>query len=282
MICQSPPAPAPLLAELVDDAGLFPPERLPMSAALARHRADAAAGHRVLTHRFLCPASRVGGLRSQLEPSETLRLGLIADTGLDGLPDALAEVAAAPPLRLETVEIAVPAAADVAVAARAHVRSLVAIDAQVFVEIPRTPEWRDALHVVAGAGLGAKVRCGGVRAELFPTSRELAGFVVTAVALGAPFKATAGLHHAVRYRDPSTGFDHHGFLNLLVAVCRAVQHATAAEVEAALAITEPGVLAGEARAVADAVATAARGALVAYGSCSTSDPIADLTALGLI
>ena len=64
------PGPRPvnlgLLAGLVDDAGLFPPEQLPMAAALARHRADEAAGHPMLTHRFLCPASRLGELRAEL------------------------------------------------------------------------------------------------------------------------------------------------------------------------------------------------------------------------
>ena len=46
-----------LLSALVDDAGLFPPESLPMAAALARHRADEEAGHPMLSHRFLCPCS---------------------------------------------------------------------------------------------------------------------------------------------------------------------------------------------------------------------------------
>ena len=37
---------------------------------------------------------------------------------------------------------------------------------------------------------------------------------------GVPVKATAGLHHAVGYHDPATGFDHFGFLNLLLAIHR--------------------------------------------------------------
>jgi hypothetical protein len=32
-----------------------------------------------------------------------------------------------------------------------------------------------------------------------------------------PFKATAGLHHAPRNADPQTGFELHGFRNLLIA-----------------------------------------------------------------
>ena len=34
------------------------------------------------------------------------------------------------------------------------------------------------------------------------------------------FKCTAGLHHAVRNTDPDTGFEQHGFLNILLAVSR--------------------------------------------------------------
>src|SRR5690606_33764972 len=66
------PMPAPLaettglMTGLVDDAGLFPPTSLAMADALARHRRDQAAGSPVLTHRFLCPASRITELRSGL------------------------------------------------------------------------------------------------------------------------------------------------------------------------------------------------------------------------
>src|SRR5439155_19860364 len=88
------PGPPGLLAALVDDAGLFPPESLPMAEALARHRADEAAGYPMLSHRFLCPASRIGELRAEWaglagdRPDGPLRLGVILDTGLDGLDAA--------------------------------------------------------------------------------------------------------------------------------------------------------------------------------------------------
>ena len=271
----------PLFGALVDDAGLFPPEQLRMAAALARHRTDRAAGHPVLTHRFLCPATAVDDLRAHLAADEDVRVGLIVDTGLAGVTDAVAAVGADDRLRLETVEVALPTA-DPAVAAERHVPGLADIGASLFVEVPRTAGWRAALGILAEHGVGAKIRCGGVHTDLFPTVDELAAFLSAAVASGIAFKATAGLHHAIRSRDPRTGFIHHGFVNLLVATCRAVQGAPAGDVVAALTLDDADVLADVARTMPDPVAIAARRALVAYGSCSTSEPLADLRALDLI
>lgn len=274
------PSVPPLFAGLVDDAGLFPPERLPMAAAVERHRADARRGHPVLSHRFLCPASQVGALRAQLRHADALRLGVIVDTGVDGVAPAAAATSD-DRLSLETVEIPLPAD-QVADAAEQLAPRLTAVEARVFAEIPRVPGWRAALDVLADHGVGAKVRCGGVRADLFPSVAELAAFVSAAAALGVPFKATAGLHHAVRHRDPRTGFEHHGFLNLLLAVCRAVDGAPPDDIAAVLATDDATALAEESRAVTTATAQRARQLLVAYGSCSTSEPIDDLVGLRLI
>jgi hypothetical protein len=277
-----------LLAALVDDAGLFPPESLPMGAALARHRADelaaaaAPAGASMLTHRFLCPASRLGELRAAPELGDgRLRLGLILDTGLEGLAAAQAEVDGEARLELELVEAPAssPEAVDTALDA------LVGVEAAVFLEGPRSPEW---LKTVAarnspdgGALRGAKVRCGGVRAELFPSPEELAAFVCACFEHGVPFKATAGLHGAVRHRDDRTGFVHHGFLNLVLAAVRAASGASAAEVAAVLASTDGEALAAEAREVSGRETSAARLLFRAYGSCSTSEPREEAAALGL-
>ena len=54
-----------------------------------------------------------------------------------------------------------------------------------------------------------------------------------------PFKCTAGLHHAVRHRAADTGFEHHGFLNVLLAVAAALTGEDAGEVAAELADPTP-------------------------------------------
>jgi hypothetical protein len=275
----------PLFQALVDDAGLFPPEQLPMDAALARHRADQRRAHPMLTHRFLCPASRLPELRAGLAPGDLVVLALILDTGLDGLGPALDGAASEPGLHLELVEVPLPPdGAGEALAALAEV------PAPVFLEPPRGPGWLDAVGVVAGWAeredslerRGLKVRCGGVKAELFPSPGELASFVCACWAAGVSFKATAGLHHAVRAADEGTGFVHHGFLNLLVAAAEAANGGSEESVAEVLACNRAEALVAEAREMPAERAMAARSLFLAYGSCSTSEPLADVVALGLL
>jgi hypothetical protein len=272
-----------LFAALVDDAGLFPPERLPMDAAVARHRADLAADHPVLTQRFLCPIGVLDELRRQLRPDERWRIGLIVDVGLDELGAVLATVDADKRLTLETIELRLPGGEP-----RAAVEQALAIVGErpgtaICVELsPATAGWENGLAAVAERSLTAKVRCGGIEAHLFPTTAQLAAFLTAAARAGVPFKATAGLHHAVRYHDPATGFAHHGFLNLLVATSRAVDGADPADVEAALLIDDGAELAAHARKLPPETADLARQRFLAYGSCSTSEPVEDLADLGLV
>jgi hypothetical protein len=272
-----------LWQDFVDDAGLFPPEQLPMDAAVARHRQDAIEANGVLTHRFLCPASRLPELQGLLRPGEPWRLGLILDEPLAELPRHLGVVRDDARLRLEAVELRLPEDDDPAAALDRVVDALGGPPDQVdvYVEIPvQTPGWEAAVPLLVPRRLRAKVRCGGVKPELFPSPEALADFILEVTRHRVPFKATAGLHHAVRYRDSETGFDHFGFLNLLVGVSRALHGGAEPEVAAALAEDDGAALATEARSESDELEV--RGLFVGYGSCSTSDPVTDLSALGLI
>ncbi|MEU4834800.1 hypothetical protein [Streptosporangium sp. NPDC023615] len=255
---------APLFRGLVDDAGLFPPTALPMAEALERHRNDLAGNDPVLTHRFLCPAGRLDELRDHL--TFPIRLGLILD-----VPDL-------PPLDdlvVELVEVRQgPGETPGAVADRltgrmpGGARLFVEVDPRDLTSLPRD-----------GSGPGLKVRCGGLTADAFPRAEDLGALIAYCAGHGVPFKATAGLHNAVRHFDPALGVDRHGFLNLVLAVCAAVQGRDPVPV---LKLTDVGGLVRTAQAVPEEVAARARELLVSYGSCSTSTPIEDLAALGLV
>ncbi|WNF00198.1 hypothetical protein PS467_35225 [Streptomyces luomodiensis] len=278
-----------LLTGLVDDAGLFPPTALPPAEAVARHRRDRAAGHPMHTLRLLVPVGRLDEVRAKLRTADRLRLGLIADTAGPGAPAdrlraALATVAADD--RLETALIEAPLTAfgtDPAVAVPAVLDATAGAGVPVFLE-PAAPDGVDALLAAMGTaavpGLGAKLRCGGVRAGLFPSPAEVAHFVTACARSGVPFKATAGLHHAVRHRDPGTGFTHHGYLNLLLAAARAAADpGEPAPVLRALETTDAGTLARDLAALSQQAAHAARALLVSYGSCSTRTPVSEARTL---
>lgn len=261
----------------MDDAALFPPGNAPMAAAVTHHRRVPDRPYAWLVGRFLCPASRLPELRTQLAPGDEIGLGLIADTGVPGLPAALEIVRDEPRLSLELIEIALPADVDQTQAAASTLKALPET-VPAHVELPRVPGWRPALDLIGAAGRGAKLRTGGLKAELFPSPQEVAAFITACQERGVPFKCTAGLHHAVRHTDPATGFHHHGFLNILLATARAITGQAPAE---ALATEDAQALAAEALAIPTQVADAARALFVAYGSCSLSDPYDDLDALDL-
>jgi hypothetical protein len=270
-----------LLRHLIDDAALFPPGNAPMQVAVPAHLALRTGPLAELVGPFLCPASRIPELIAVLPEHRSLEIGLIVDTGLDSLAEATAAAQADPRLRIAMLEVPIPAGTDLAAGA-ARVVDLVeqvAPAVRLHVELPRSPGWHEALDVLAGAGRGAKFRTGGLAQELFPSDAELAAFVVACRQRAVPFKCTAGLHHAVRYTDPDTGFRHHGVLNILVATARAI---TGEEVEEALAEEQPDVLAADAEVIDTETAAATRALFVSYGSCNVDEPVADLRALDLL
>lgn len=272
---------APLLAALVDDAAVFPPGNAPMPDAVRAHRRHREASYARLVGRFLCPASRLAELRAQLVSGERLRFGLIVDTGLAGLSAAVAEAQAEDRLVLEAVEIPLRPTTDrpgeLAGCARETAAALPGCLA--YVEIPRAAGWQDALDVLTSYQRGAKLRTGGTSAEMFPTVAEVAAFITACAERALPFKCTAGLHHAVRHRDSQTGFEHHGFVNILLATHAAL---TGGDVAAVLDERSGNVLAEAARCIAPADAYRARALFAGYGSCDIAEPVADLTELGLL
>jgi hypothetical protein len=173
-------------------------------------------------------------------------------------------------------------------AERAGLRSLA-----IYVELPRDERFIElalpAFTALSRYRLYAKIRCGGVVAEAFPSVDDLAAFIATAVEENVPFKATAGLHHPVRHRDESSGFMMHGFLNLLAAAVFA-RNANADDLRAILSEETPsafhfderGFRWGDRTAGLQEIAAAREHAFVGYGSCSFSEPIDDLTALAIL
>jgi hypothetical protein len=161
-------------------------------------------------------------------------------------------------------------------------------DTPVYVEPPRltAPEpaasWLAALDEVAALDLRLKLRTGGVSADAFPGSAELATCIDAALDRELRFKCTAGLHNALRHRDMESGFEHHGFLNVLAATRAALDGAAPADVVHLLEATDAAtVLKALDAAGPDGLASARRW-FTSFGSCSVLEPLEDLIDLDLL
>jgi hypothetical protein len=245
---EAPGARRALLAGLIDHAPTFPPAELPLDEALAEDERAIASEHSWVLARLVWPASRLGEIAGS---------GRAVSAVLDEPLPPGAAVAA--------VEVRFPD----------ELEELGAIASEVYVEVPLDHALEARLDALADRGFRAKVRCGGADV---PTADDLARFVRACRRRGVVFKATAGLHHAVR----SNGG--HGFLNLLAAAV------FEGEEEAALEETDPASFAlddsafswRERSAGEDELARVRRAVLHSIGSCSFFEPIEELESLGML
>jgi hypothetical protein len=275
----------PLLRGLVDDAAVFPPGSAALADAVVWHRQHETAWYADMVGPLLVPATSLRALTPLIgDPADTLDIGLVGDTGLAGLADAVNSLD--PRVDLRQIEIAVAKRGEDPQPGLHYLLGRLAGWPQIsgYAEIPLTFGLLGALDTLAqarasGANVAAKFRTGGLALELFPTPIELAAVICACRDRELPFKLTAGLHHAIRHADPETGFVHHGFLGVLAGVLAAVRDdAEVADVAELLAATDPIPLVETVRRQMDR----ARPLWVGFGSCSINDPLTDLARLGLL
>ena len=232
------------LAALIDHAPLFPPASLPVPEALAEDRRARADEHAWLLARLVWPASKLGELAG-----EDRALSVVRDE--DVANDTVSQA-----LRVEAVETRWESGLD-------------GLAGEAYVELPLGDGLEEKVAALADRGLRAKVRCGG--AEV-PAAAELGRFLRACREAGVPFKATAGLHH------PLAAEGRHGFLNVLAACAFADDGALTGDVE----LDADGLRWSGRTAGPDELARVRREQLVAVGSCSFFEPVADLRELGIL
>jgi len=137
---------------------------------------------------------------------------------------------------------------------------------------------------------GYKMRTGGVTADAFPSSTQIAHAMVAPATHQVPIKFTAGLHHPIRQYREEVQTKMHGFLNVLGAAVLAAEHKwDAAQTAVMLDDEEPSSFSFsdesfswrdwniQVRRLRDR-----RKFVTTFGSCSFDEPRQDLQALGLM
>ncbi|HUO31192.1 MAG TPA: hypothetical protein VMU80_18355 [Bryobacteraceae bacterium] len=243
-----------LLENLIDYAGLYPPAGLPIAEVLENYQSYRESPAGWMLNRLVLPAAKL--------PDAPLRDGWRVTLLVDGEPGPL-------PPQIETLET--------------KLASRLSLPTYCETALDAVPE-----------GAYAKVRTGGLTPDAIPAPAAIADFLCTAAQLRKAFKATAGLHHPLRSMRPLTyavdtpRATMHGFVNVFAAAAFAWQGEERAVVLDVLSDGNPesfrfleGTLRWNSQAVATPRMEAARRAFAhSFGSCSFTEPVADLQALG--
>jgi hypothetical protein len=235
--------------------------------------------------------------------------GRLADSGPAGLENigtwkltvilgaeparALEQVASLPQGAVEraSVEFGPVAPAEIP-----QLAQLVPAGLEKFFETPIDTLLEQRIGAIATVGAFAKVRAGGVSAGVFPSPAGVVRFLGACADAGVAFKATAGLHHAIRGRYPlaygpaSPQESMHGFLNLCIAAALIRSGAdTADAIDALLESSgEPfqfgpdGVTWKDRMIPTNDLAELRRHFFRSFGTCSVQEPIAELRSLRLL
>jgi hypothetical protein len=282
-------------AALVDDAAVFPPENAPVPDAVRAHAEHRAAWYSGLVGGFVCSDTRLTELQAALDDvgddaPAPLGVTLTISGGAGAVGPALTWVQRDERLRLTGLEVALRDEDDL----RHNAARMTTVlrdapdDVTAYVEMPRLhgtgipAGWAAALDEIAAAGLRVKFRTGGLDHDAFPSAAELAEVIAASLDHETPFKCTAGLHHAVRHTDDRTGFEHHGFLNVLLATRTLFDGRSAADAEKLLEQRDRVAVGEQVRALGTDGVRSTRRWFTSLGSCSVLEPVDDLVDLGLI
>src|SRR5205809_3317203 len=229
-----------LLATSIDYAGMFPPCSLDLESALRNQAEYVRSPDAWMLGAFVLPVEQFNAARqllSQFDPLHPLRVAVLgpktanADAFLEAVDKADAAIrwlsSNVDLVAISHLEMFLPHDVDLALLDEA--RSILG-DLPAFWEGP--PDRAQGIIAFLAehnsdadlATFGYKLRTGGVRADAFPTSAEIAEALVTPATHQLPIKFTAGLHHPIRQFRDEVKTKMHGFLNVLGAAVLAAEH----------------------------------------------------------
>lgn len=309
-----------LMTGLIDYAGLFPPSQLDMATATQNYARDLRSQHERFLSRFICPAKRLTDLTNH---GASLMPGTYATSGYREHADfqdpwqISAIIVGDLQENLDLVYsfnqhhdneangLAMVDAIEMRVNTPAEIDEALDIVPEMIIpafELPREVIFegdpRGFIAAIAGSGAVAKIRCGGVTPDLYPSSADIARFIVACHRADVAFKATAGLHHPVRsehplnYEPDSPRGMMHGFLNVFIGAAM-VRTLPGFEEDACVALlneTDPKAFIFEQQRIGwrdhwidvTQLAKAREAFATGYGSCSFKEPVDDLKQLGLL
>lgn len=276
-----------LLAGAIDYAGLFPPAALDLAGAVHNYSNYRSGRDAWALGRFVLPAAKIAEFADRWPQYVDWPISLLLGSDYD----AEMRLALDSGFKLNVVECRPAQLQDIAA-----IRRRMPADAKLFVESPATTPPVEAIRFIAEAGACAKLRTGGITADAIPNANPVAAFLECCAQRGVCFKATAGLHHAIRgdyrltYAADSASACMHGFINFFLAAAMAYEGASQTRVISILNDRDEsrfGATANELRWCdrnfsIETIHKIRSQFVISFGSCSFEEPIAEMRSMGWI
>ena len=300
------------MLQILDYAGMYPPANLSLDEAFKNFVAYQSDPYAWMLSRFVIPAKRLKEISAFNEKISFTTLGrggkdmdeFLANVNLD-IADIRTFCDSHQAATVDMYEVALPASSltDKFAANDIVTRAADALNKNgimVFFEAPfvetgeswevRAEKLLRALRKVKDKHVGFKLRTGGVTADAFPSTAQVAWAMAQTREAGVPLKCTAGLHHPIRHFNQSVQTKMHGFLNVFGAgILTTASGISRAEIQAILedenaenfAFDENGFSWNTLR-VDNSEMKKARLFATSFGSCSFDEPKEDLQAIKLL
>jgi hypothetical protein len=295
------------LDQAIDYAGMFPPCALALEPALRNQASYVRSSEAWMLNGFVLSVEQFDETRQflgEFDPQRPLRVAALgpkttkADAFLDGLRKAETAIRSLSRSDVDLVSVShlemfLPD--DVDPPSLKEAKAIVG-KLPVFCEAP-PKKAEQSIELIAGHNsdddtptFGYKLRTGGVTADAFPTSAQIARALVTAATHQLPIKFTAGLHHPIRQFRDEVKTKMHGFLNVLGAAVLSAEHQWDADQAAMMlededsgsfSFTDDSFAWGHWK-IDTARLQYRRKFVRSFGSCSFDEPRDDLRALGFL
>jgi hypothetical protein len=300
-----------LLANSIDYAGLFPPATLELEPALKNYASYVRSDDAWMLSTFVLPVAKFAEavwFLSEFSEKYPLRISALGPKTMNAIDFAeelknvmkgVRELSTEGDhlVRVEQLEMPLPENFDADTFACVHetVGEAVSFPNKAFWETSANYAER-AIELVAEASgkiarpFGFKLRTGGITADAFPSSAQIAHVLIASTKNKVPIKFTAGLHHPVRMFRDEVKTKMHGFLNVLGAGVLSIERGwDEAQITAMLEdedadefkFSDEG-FSWRDHEIATASISKHRQLFTSFGSCSFDEPREDLRALGLM
>ena len=228
-----------LLTRSIDYAGMFPPCSLELDPALTKQAEYVRSADSWMLSAFVLPIGKfdkAAPLISQFDKQHPLRVSALGPktenaanfrTELNNAAEAIRSFQKQHANLVSIAQLEMVLPADVDLGGLTEIAAQLAdLKLHTFWETPaESAEQTIALLArVKQPTFCYKLRTGGVTADTFPSSVQIARAILASTKHHVPIKFTAGLHHPIRQFREEVKTEMHGFLNVLGAGVLSAEH----------------------------------------------------------